>query len=262
MSIRLSTAGLLFLLTTTLVAAADNPFIGTWKLDPSKSNFSGETIKFEPAGSNMIRFSSGGQSYKFTTDGKQYPGLFGRTVSVKRMDPNDWQRTTMFKGKVLSQGELKLSADGNTLTETVSGTRPDGSSFKETEIYDRVGKGSGMTGTWKSKSVQESSPQILEFVNNGSDGITFNLPQVKAKCALKFDGKDYPATGPTVPPGLTLAATKTNDHKFDMTEKVKDKPIFKATYTVSDNGTTLTSTGSPAEVNEPTTAVYDRQSPQ
>lgn len=258
MRIRISTASLLVLFTTALMAA-DNPFVGTWKLDTAKSNFTGETMKLEPTGSNMVRYSSGGESYEFRTDGKQYPGLFGRIVSVKKVDPKTWERTTTFKGKVLSRTTLQLSPDGNTLTETATGTRPDGSSFKETEVYQRAGEGSGMLGTWKSKGVQESSSEILEFAPNGTDGIAFNIPQIKGKCLLKFNGKDYPAVGPTVPAGLTLAMTKTNDHTLEMTEKIKGKPIFKGTYTVSDDGKTLTSTGSPVAVNEQTTAVYDRQ---
>jgi len=259
MKICISTASLLVLFTTGLMAAADNPFIGTWKLDTAKSDFAGETMKLEPTGSNMVRYSSGGESYDFRTDGKQYPGLFGRTVSVKKVDPNTWERTTTFKGKVLSRTTLQLSPDGNSLTETAKGTRPDGSSFQETEAYQRVGEGSGMMGTWKSKGVQESSSEVLEFAPNGTDGIALNIPQIKGKCPLKFDGKDYPAVGPTVPAGLTLAMTKSNDNTLEMTEKIKGKPIFKATYTVSDHGKTLTSTGSPVAVKEPTTAVYDRQ---
>jgi hypothetical protein len=44
-----------------------------------------------------------------------------------------------------------------------------------------------------------------------------------------------------------------------MTEKIKGKPIFKATYTVSEDGKTLTEIGSPVAVNELTKAVYNRQ---
>jgi hypothetical protein len=259
MSIRTGTAGLLLLLSAAMIAAPDNPFVGTWKLDVSKSDFTGETIKFESAGSNTVRYSSGGQSYTFTTDGKQCPELYGRIVSVKQVDANTWERTTMFKSKVLSQTTFALSQDGQTLTETAKGTRPDGSSFEETTVYDRVGEGSGMLGTWKTKDVKENSSNVLEFADNGADGLAFNLPQLKAKCLLKFDGKDYPATGPTVPAGLTLAVTKTGDRSFELTEKIKGKPIFKGTYTVSDDGKTITETGGPVAVNEPTKAVYNRQ---
>jgi hypothetical protein len=259
MQLRVSTTCLLVLSAASLIAAADNPFVGTWKLDPSKSDLTGETVKFESAGSEKVQYSSGGQSYTFTTDGKQHAGLFGRVVSVKEVDPHTWERTTTFKGKVLSHSTLMLSTDGKTLTQIAKGTNPDGGAFESTTVFKRVGEGSGMLGTWKSKEEKESSPFVLEFADNGSDGLMFNLPQIKGKCPVKFDGKDYPATGPTVPAGLTLAVTKTGHKSIEMTEKIKGKPIFKATYTVSDDGKTLTEIGSPVAVNEPTKAVYDRQ---
>lgn len=259
MQLRVGATCLLILSTAMSIAATDNPFVGTWKLDPSKSDFTGETLKFESAGSGKVQYSSGGESYTFTTDGKQHPGLFGRVVSVKEVNTNSWERTTTFKGKVLSHTTLTVSSDGKTLTQIAKGTNPDGSSFENMTVFERVGDGSGMLGTWKSKEDKQSSPGVLEFSNNGSDGLTFNLPQIKGKCPVKFDGKDYPATGPTVPAGLTLAVNKTGDRAIEMTEKIKGKAIFKATYTVSDDGKTLTENGSPAAVNEPTKAVYNRQ---
>ncbi len=258
----LLTVSLLLLLNSGLIAA-DNPFTGTWKLDMSKSDFSGETIRYQPLKGNMVRFTGGGETYIFTLDGQPHPGLFGRIVSVKQTDTNTWQRTTEFKGKILSETTVALSPDGNTLTETSRGTRPDGSSFENTEVYNRVGEGSGivgaMMGIWRSRSASEGSASLLEFGDNGPDGIAFLLRQVEGKCLLKFDGKNYPATGPTAPDDLTLSATRTGDRSFEMTEKIKGKPIYKATYTISADGKTLTAVGSPTRVVERTKAVYVRQ---
>jgi hypothetical protein len=75
---------------------------------------------------------------------------------------------------------------------------------------------------------------------------------------LKTDGTDAPATGPTVPDGMTLSLTKTGPRSFTLVEKIKGKPIFKVTENVSADGKTLTETGSAVGVNEPITAVYDK----
>jgi hypothetical protein len=258
MNLRL--AGSCLLVLSTVVAAADNPFIGQWKLNPSKSDFSGETEKYEDAGGGKIRLTSGALSFTFTTDGKEHAGMFaGDLVSVKQIDPKTWEETIHRKGKVLETITSTLSDDGNTLTEVVKGTRPDGSSFENTTTNTRVGSGSGLLGTWKSKGEQQSSPATIEFAANGADGIAFILPNSKARAELKFDGKDYPAKGPTVPSGLTLAVTKTGDRSFDLIQKVKGKPIFKATYTVSDDGKTITRTGGSVGTNAQTKAVYDKQ---
>ena len=240
------------------LAATDNPFVGKWKLDPSKSEFSGPTMKIEKTG-KKYRFSAGGDSYTFETNGKEQPSLYGRVVSWKQVDPNTWERTTKMRGNVLNESTLTTSADAKSLTETTKGTRPDGEAFESTTVYDRVGEGSGPLGTWKSKSVKMSAPASFDIGENGTDGIAFNIPAMKAQCLLKFDGKDYPAAGPTVPEGLTLAATKAGDRAFTLTQKIKGKPLFKSTYEVSTDGKTLTTTGSPVAVNEPTKAVYDRE---
>src|SRR5208282_2546104 len=86
--------------------AADNPFVGSWKLDMSKSDFSGETFRFQAGKANTIRFTGAGEMYTFTIDGQPHPGLYGRVVSVKQADANTWVRTAEFKGKVLSRTTL------------------------------------------------------------------------------------------------------------------------------------------------------------
>ena len=46
MQSRIATAYLVVLLLATGLAAAENPFAGTWKLNPAKSKFTGDTMKF------------------------------------------------------------------------------------------------------------------------------------------------------------------------------------------------------------------------
>jgi len=259
MSYKIRTTCFMLLAVAAVAMAEDNPWVGTWKLDPSKSNFTGPTFKLEDAGGGKVRYTFGNDSYWFSTDGKEHPGLYGRMITVKQVDPNTRERTVRYKGKVLETVTSKVSDDGKTLTEDVKGTRPDGSTFSETDVYERVGDGSGFLGTWKTTKVQESSPGEIRFAANGSDGLMFDVPAYKAKCALMFDGKDHAATGPTVPKGLTLAATKKGDRSFDLVEKIQGKETYKGTYTVSDDGKTLTNTGSEAGTPEETTAVYVKQ---
>lgn len=41
----------------------------------------------------------------------------------------------------------------------------------------------------------------------------------------KFDGKDYPATGPTLADSLTVALTRTGPRSLTMLVKLKGKPL-------------------------------------
>jgi hypothetical protein len=252
-------------LATGIVHAAqsdrvtDLPYAGTWKLNVAKSDFGETTVTFAETGSGEMQFTAAGQSYTFRVDGKGYPALFGRTAAWKQIDASTWETVNTQDGKPISTDTTKLSADGKTMTLNAKGPKPAGGTFDQTIVYERVSGGPGLAGKWKTKNVESSAPTVLELVPSGSDGLTINIPDFKITSEAKFDGKDYPATGPGMPLGLTLAIQKTGPRSFDITEKQNGKPIFKLSFTVSDDGKTLTEIGSPVGVNEKFKAVYERQ---
>src|SRR5581483_11656630 len=83
---RTHTLCLIFVSGLAAMATGDDPFLGKWKLNNYKSDFTGETFKLEDAANGRIRYSGGGQSYWFTTDGVEHPGLAGRMVTVNKVD--------------------------------------------------------------------------------------------------------------------------------------------------------------------------------
>jgi hypothetical protein len=247
------------LLIATGGAAAKNPFAGTWKLNPAKSKFTGDTMKFERTSSGEIHWSGSGLAYTFKIDGKEYPGPFGDVVAWKQVDDHSWDATYKLKGTLISTDTSKLSSDGKTMTITSRGTRPNGESFEDTSVYERTSGENGLLGTWKSKEVKISSPETMKFTPSGDDGVAWEIVDIMATCIAKFDGKDYPCTGPTVPAGFTMALKRTGPRSFKWTDKRSGKSLFEGTFTVSQDGRTLTDVGRPAAVNEPITAVYERQ---
>ena len=122
-----------------------------------------------------------------------------------------------------------------------------------------VDGGPGLAGKWKTKNVKISSPGVLEVALNGSDGLTLSFLDEKATCAARFDGKDYPATGPIWPPGWTCVVAKDSARSFDVTWKKDGKPMFKGKFSASADGKILTEDGSTPATTEKTKAVYDRQ---
>jgi hypothetical protein len=239
--------------------SADLPYAGTWKLNFAKSDFGETTIAFAKTASGETQFTAMGQSYTFQVDGKDYPALFGRTAAWKQIDANTWETTIKQDGKLIVTETSRLSSDGKTLTTDTKGPKPAGGTFEETVVYERLSGGPGLEGKWKTKNIKGSAPTVLELAPSGSDGLTIRIPDFQINCEAKLDGKDYPATGPTVPPGLTLAITKTGARSFDLMEKKDGKEIVKLSFEVSADGKTLTETGSAAGTNEKFKAVYDRQ---
>ena len=249
-------------LTTVLLTAAgtlgaaDAAYIGKWKLNPARSNFGESTITYTQLPGGEMQWSGDGQSYKFKMDGKDYNDPYGDTVSWKQIDANTWEAHDKLNGKALSTETFKVS--GSTLTVVSTGTRPSGSKFETTTVYTRVSGTSGLAGKWKTKKMDSASPMTMEFAANGADGLELRLPDLNAVCKARFDGKDYPATGPTMPPDFTLALRKVAGG-FEMIEKMKGKELYKDTFTVSADGKTMTDVSYPTGVNEKSVAVYDRQ---
>src|SRR5258706_14754609 len=69
-------------LMTGPLRAADNPFVGKWKVNPSKSMLNDE-MKVEVAGANRYTFTFGpGQVDTITADGSDQPALSGTTLSI------------------------------------------------------------------------------------------------------------------------------------------------------------------------------------
>jgi hypothetical protein len=255
----------MILLATRIAASAqsdkttDLPYAGKWKLNFAKSDFGETTIAFTKGASGQMQFTAMGQSYTFQMDGKDYPALFGRTAAWKTIDANSWQTTIKQDGKLILTETTKLSADGKALTVNTSGPKPAGGTFEETVVYERLSDGLGLEGKWKTKNIKGSAPTVLELAPSGGDGLTIRIPDFQINCEAKFDGKDYPATGPTVPPGLTIAITKSGPRSFDMSERKDGKEIIKLSFAVSADGKMLTETGGAVGTSEKFKAVYDRQ---
>jgi len=250
---------LLVLSAAAVMAAADLPYAGKWKMNPAKSDFGETTVTITNLGSGEMQFLGDGQSYNFKVDGNDYPSFYGQTAAWKQLDANTWQITEKLNGKVLTTDTDKLSADGKTLTFNMKGPKPEGGTMDETMVFQRVSGGPGLAGKWKAKNFKSSSPETMELAASGNDGLKLTVLDFDLTCDAKFDGKDYPCTGPTIAQGWTMSVKKSGERAVEIVDKMNGKPLYQVTMTVSPDGKTLTETGGAVGVNEKFKAVYDRQ---
>ncbi|HLK70302.1 MAG TPA: hypothetical protein VKU19_43025 [Bryobacteraceae bacterium] len=248
---------MLFAATLGVSMAADSPFIGKWKLNPAKSQFAGTTMTYEMLPSGEMQMTAEGQSYKFKIDGKEYPAFWGATATWKQVDPTSWE-TTVKMGGMKTTETTKISADGKTMTAISSGKKPNGENLEMNATWVRVSGGPGLVGKWKSTKVQAST-EMWEITANGDDGLTMKIVDYNAVCSVKFDGKDYPCTGPTMPKNFSMAAKKTGVRSVEFTEKMDGKVAYKDLFTVSSDGKTITDEAAPAGSSERIKVVYDKQ---
>ena len=250
---------LLYSCAAAAAFAADLPYAGKWKMNPAKSDFAGTTVTYETQVSGVWKSTADGQSYNFKLDGKDYSDGMGDTAAWKAVNATTWQTTWKLNGKVLNTDTLKVGADGNSLAVHSTGTRPNGSAIDDTVTFQRVAGGPGLAGKWMTKNLKSSSPAVLELAPSGADGLTFKEPDVGLSCASKLDGKDYPCSGPTLPPGWTVAMSKAGARSLELTVKKDGKPFFKVNYAVAADGKSMIETGGATATNEKITIFYDRQ---
>lgn len=125
-------------------AAAEFPFVGMWKLNPAKIQFTGTALGFEQLPSGEMRTTAEGQSDTFKTDRKEYPAPFGATAAWKQLNtktgshlyherhgPRSFELIEKLDGNVVYRGTYTLSEDGKTLTAVSS---PEGTNEKVTAV--------------------------------------------------------------------------------------------------------------------------------
>jgi hypothetical protein len=142
----------IFLVAGALFAA--EPYMGTWKLNESKSKFTAGTAK-----NTTVTYSSTMMGkVKVTTDGTDGAGKPSRTSWTGKFDGKDYalsgdpmtdtrayakvndrtlQLTGKKGGKVVNTARVVVSADGKSRTVTINGTNAKGKKFKNTAVYDK-----------------------------------------------------------------------------------------------------------------------------
>src|ERR1700752_1435999 len=75
-----------------LSRAADERFIGKWKLNLSKSKLA-DQMTIAPAGANKytLIFAGVGDTETLVADGTDQPGVSGTTISITIEAPNNWK---------------------------------------------------------------------------------------------------------------------------------------------------------------------------
>jgi hypothetical protein len=240
-------------------ALAESPWAGKWKLDPSQSKLTGDTIRFASGAGGEMMYTEEGHTTKFKLDGTPVKTWSGAEVSWKKVDDNTYESHGTMNGVDLGTTTWTISSDGKDLKVESKGKNPNGSSFDDNSEYTRVSGMHGLMGSWKSTKTSMSEDRSFEMAAVGEQSLLWTIPDLKATVTMKMDGKDYPAQGPTVPAGLTLALTPVSSSSFKIMEKMNGTPLWHGTYTLSDGGKKMTVVGSPAKTNEPTTEVYLKQ---
>jgi hypothetical protein len=138
------------------VLAADDPQVGTWKLNVAKSKFVGTPAPKELT--RVVETEGSGVKYSFsgtTADGKAIKYGFSTkldgsdssisgdapsgidTVAIKKVSASKWTVTQSKGGKQLTTGSATVSKDGKTVTVVIKGKNPEGKTLSTTSVYEK-----------------------------------------------------------------------------------------------------------------------------
>ena len=241
--------------------AADNPWFGTWKLNPAKSHMTGETFIYSKTAGGLIHYSNGPISFDFTANGIEYTVFGNATTNWVATGQNQWKETDKTNGTVTSTSDIKLTPDCKTMNITSTGTRPDGTAFHDEAVYVKTKSDGCLEGTWKStKNTQSAPPDFAISQGSSPDALKWEVTGWKETVEGKPDGSDLAINGPTVPAGLTIAFKADGARKIAYQLKSSGTVIGQGEQVLAPNGKTYTdTTWVPGKENEKQTYVYTKQ---
>ena len=252
--------------------AADDPFVGKWKVNPSKSKLYDE-MKVEAAGVNKYTITFGpGQVDTVVADGSDQPALSGTTLSITVKGPNNWEVVRKMKGRAILKAQWTLSEDGKKLNDAFTQYLPDGltlfsqplpngSTLVLPYVYDRTEENSGFLGTWDSESAKASPRLELEIQPDEGDGLSFKRSDEETVKKIKLDGNDYPELDPNVGnKGTAYSGRRVNGRSLEITYKSAGKITGTWQTELSPDLKTLTMTERSVGQSRPKSIlVFDRE---
>ena len=140
-------------IATAAMCFANNPTVGTWKLNESKSTFGDGAGK-----STMVVWEKAGSQQKCTVDGTDAEGnkthsvwtgkLDGKFYTVtgdpqadqrsfKTNDENTLHMVSKSHGKTVGEGTIVVASDRKTRTVTSTITNAKGAKVTSTQFYDK-----------------------------------------------------------------------------------------------------------------------------
>jgi hypothetical protein len=234
--------------------AANDPFVGKWKVNPSKSKLTDE-MKVEAVGENKYAITFNPDAVDtIVADGTDQPALSGTTLSITVKGPSSWEIIRKMKGRTLLRAYWTLSEDGKTLNDAFTQYLPDGTTLFSQPlpngstlflpyVYERTAGNAGFLGTWDSESAKVKTGIELQIRPHEGDGLSFKRSDEEMVKRIKLDGNDYPDLEPNGgDKGTAYSGRRVNERSLEMTYKFKGKITGTRQIELSPDLKTLTMT--------------------
>ena len=234
------------LLLMPLLARAQSPFDGTWKVDMNKVDFPKKPYVYSLQ-NGMYECKSCVPPIEVKADGmdqKVTGHPYFDTVAIKVVSDNEVQETDKKNGKVVGTSKMTVSPDGKTMTfeftdSSNSNAAPVTGKGEDMRVGAKPPAGANMiTGSWRTTKFENISDNGITWTYKVSgDQLMMTSPTGQSYTA-KMDGTEAPMKGD---PGVTsVSVKKMGNNTIEETDMRNGKVIGVMKATV--NGNTLTAT--------------------
>ncbi|HLI19457.1 MAG TPA: hypothetical protein VKV22_14460 [Rhodanobacteraceae bacterium] len=258
---RLLVAGFALALLFPALAFAQNPFNGTWKLDP--------TTVHQTGGEAMVMSLKNGMYHcnchppiAVKADGQDHPvkGHDGfDAVAIKVVNDHTIERTYKKDGKVVSEDTITVAANGN--TATIEFNDNNGSDHATGRgVLRRVAKGTpgsnAVAGSWRLDHVESGSGNVFDPTYK-IEGDTVTSTAGGDSYTAQLGGKAVPNMVNGKADG-TVSVRMLNKNTLRETYAKDGKVTSTATMTVASDGKTMKMVIHDMKSGVTTTMIHDK----
>lgn len=231
---------------------------GTWKVNPSKSNYQGAVLTISVSADNEYRFDES-SSHTIRCDGKYQPMGNNRALTCTKRGVAALDITLKENGVKTRATRDELSSDGKVFTTTMTVFPPNGPVFTSQIIFSRLSGSNGFAGQWRDTSyLQQHADMTLRLDNQA---LHIDYPSEGQQIDATLDGAGAPVRGPQAPEGTTtLSVRPDGSREFLVTTKRNGKVFSQGSLKLSNDGRAITNTWwNPDRPNVKGTLVYEKK---
>jgi hypothetical protein len=231
---------------------------GTWKLNPSKSNYQRLVVTISISADGEYRYDDGSSSFTFRCDGKDRPIGKNRTQACVKGSATTLDLTRKENGAKTDAYHWELSADGEVLTATATAFRPSGPVITSHVVASRISGSNGFAGQWRDTGyLQRYADMTLRL---DSQTLHLSFPSAGQYVDAPFDGADTAVQGPQAPVGITYSVRLAGRREIRTLTKRNGKPRTQGSLALSEDGKVITeSWRNPGQPTDNGMFVYEKE---
>jgi hypothetical protein len=246
-------------LALAMGSAAPRSWVGTWRLDESRSQPIGPTFIYTRALNGQYTVNTGDHVYRFFCDGKDYPTVPQHSVSCTESTHLSMQMTYKISGQTTGHAVRTLSPDGGTLTVTSTSVSPNDSKQVHLVSYRRISVSTGFVGAWVDTDQSAQRPPLFVITETGLI-LHLNIPGKNQHTDIPLNGADAQIQGLSSGVHATLSAKKIGEGELFVEQKLDGRVLRDTSMTMSQDGRTLIQeVWRPENPSQKERLVYQRQ---